>query len=111
MRGPDRYRVVRDSDIKTDPDLAELYDQINASGRDGARKASDFDDDDSALFALRLLETSLRPGPPEWRLDLPRITIDLLSVRAPHEQVVVVINDGFLEVWSVDRFRAVFNRR
>jgi hypothetical protein len=111
MRTPGRYRVVTNSDVRADPDLVELYERNNAPGADGERLASDFNDDGSAVFGLQLLEAYLRPGPPEWRLDLPRIAVDLLNVRPPDDEVVVVVNDGFLEVWSIERFRAALDRR
>src|SRR5580658_7194057 len=109
MRTPGRYRVVTDSHVRADPYLVELYERNNAPGTDGERLASDFNDDVSAVFGLQLLETNLRPGPPEWRLDLPRIAVDLLNVRPPYDEVVVLVNDGFLEVWSIERFRAALD--
>lgn len=108
MLRTDRYRVITEADMDSTPTLVAMRENIADTLTNPHATALSFADDASTLSALRLLETELSPPPPEWRIRLPRIIVDLLQVRPGREEVVVVLDRQFIEIWSVERFRSAF---
>lgn len=108
MLRKDRYRVVTHAEVDRTPSLAAMREKMAETTASPHGTVLDFADDASTVFNLRLLETQLSPPPPEWRIRLPKIVVDLLRVRPGKEEAVIVLDRQFIEIWSVERFHAAF---
>lgn len=98
-----RYRLLSEEDVKRSEILAPALERItSAEAPDQLQDPADPESSASAAVSARLAPASLSFNKVSgWRLAVSKHTY-LMSTMVAHGRVIVLISEGYLEIWTPD---------
>jgi len=104
-----RCRLLSSAQVDKDPDCQALRARVAAETGASSASPLDFDDEASAVLALRFAPVEITPPKPGWRLTLPRAIAAIMQVRAGESYVAGLFLRSHIEIWTMETLKSAMN--
>jgi hypothetical protein len=105
-----RHRLYSEVEVETFPELAELREEVSKRGGQPKGRPLEFEEPENVVFSRRFHEVELHWSDKNgWRLVMPQVTINLWRIEKGEGHVGIVVNKGYIEIWSMETVQAAFS--